>query len=242
MRLLTAGLGVIAMCLPLAAQDQADPFPADRPPLFNPEFKTLEQDPELVRLGLIVSSGGVEQGGVGMKCMACHGVEGMGARTGGIPRLAGLSAEYLEKQLKAFREGTRSSAIMTPIALGLSDGEMNAVSAYYASLDAQSLDSFPEVDQGAVQRGGALAASGLTGKDREVTACTSCHVNAEDRSEDGVPMLAAQHATYIQSQLKAWKDGMRRNDPLNVMKTIAEKLTEEEIEAVALYYERLAPE
>jgi cytochrome c553 len=242
MRILMTAMGLLLISLPAGAEGPKDPFPAERPPLFDPEFETPDQDKELVRQGLVIVSGGAERGGVEMKCMACHGVDGMGARIGSVPRLAGMSAGYLRKQMNAFRDGTRSSQVMTPIALGLSAREMMAVSAYYASIEAETLEGFPEADPAKVQQGGAVAATGIAEEDREITACTSCHVNAEGRSGETVPMLASQHATYIESQLDAWKTGMRRTDPLNVMKTIAETLTEEEIEAVALYYERLAPE
>ncbi|MHB8825444.1 MAG: c-type cytochrome, partial [Thiobacillus sp.] len=49
------------------------------------------------------------------------------------------------------------------------------------------------------------------------------------------PPIAGQHAAYTVSQLQAWKTGARTNDPQTLMKTVAEKLTDDEIHAVANY-------
>jgi cytochrome c553 len=50
------------------------------------------------------------------------------------------------------------------------------------------------------------------------------------------PPLAGQPSNYLASQLKAWKQGQRRNDPLGLMQHIAEKLDDSEISAVADWF------
>jgi len=66
-------------------------------------------------------------------CAACHGAEGISS-VGMWPNLAGQKEEYLTKQIKAFRDGTRTEPTMTPMAAGLSDEDIANISAYYASL------------------------------------------------------------------------------------------------------------
>ncbi|MCL1077930.1 cytochrome c [Parashewanella spongiae] len=66
-------------------------------------------------------------------CAACHGADGTSAIPM-YPNLKGQHAQYLEKQLKAFKDGTRKDPVMGPMAMPLSDADMKNISAYYASL------------------------------------------------------------------------------------------------------------
>ncbi len=68
-----------------------------------------------------------------MACAACHGVSGISS-TDIWPNLAGQKAGYLAKQLKAFRDGTRSDPVMTSMAKPLSDQDIDDLAAYYSSL------------------------------------------------------------------------------------------------------------
>lgn len=69
-----------------------------------------------------------------MACMGCHGADGMGMAAAGFPRLAGLPAGYLSKQLADFRSGSRKNPIMEPLAKALSASEIQAVSAALAAM------------------------------------------------------------------------------------------------------------
>ncbi|MBR9858781.1 MAG: c-type cytochrome [Oceanisphaera sp.] len=66
-------------------------------------------------------------------CAACHGAEGISA-VEIYPNLAGQKAAYIVSQLKAFKAGERNNAIMAPMAMPLSDQDMEDLAAYYASL------------------------------------------------------------------------------------------------------------
>jgi len=71
-------------------------------------------------------------------CNACHGANGVGIAPN-FPNLSGQKADYLVAQLKAFKSGERkgaSSAMMAPMAAGLSEQDMMDLAAYYSSLDA----------------------------------------------------------------------------------------------------------
>ncbi|XOV79925.1 MAG: c-type cytochrome [Aestuariibacter sp.] len=67
-------------------------------------------------------------------CIACHGANGI-SMIPMYPNLAGQKQQYLELQLKAFRDGTRKNPVMSPMAAGLSDQDIADISAYYANLN-----------------------------------------------------------------------------------------------------------
>lgn len=67
-------------------------------------------------------------------CVACHGSNGI-SQIPMYPNLAGQKQQYLEIQLKAFRDGTRKNMVMAPMAAGLSDEDIANLAAYYASLN-----------------------------------------------------------------------------------------------------------
>lgn len=165
-------------------------------------------------------------------CVACHGVEGAGNAAAGFPRLAGLDADYLLQQLEAYHAGTRTSPVMAPIAKALTDAEQAKVSEYYAlqEIDTAAAEITPDV----LKQGRELA---LTGDwENKIPACVSCHGPQGLGVDANFPRLAGQHASYIMSQIQAWKDGTRQNDSLNLMKVVAERLTAEQAKAVAAYF------
>ena len=66
-------------------------------------------------------------------CAGCHGAAGISANPM-WPNLAGQKDAYLVKQMKAFRDGTRSDPMMSPMAKPLTDADIDNLAAYYSSL------------------------------------------------------------------------------------------------------------
>ena len=66
-------------------------------------------------------------------CAACHGANGISANAL-WPNLAGQKADYIAKQLKAFKAGTRKDPLMSPQAAQLSDQDMENLAAYFSGL------------------------------------------------------------------------------------------------------------
>ena len=66
-------------------------------------------------------------------CAACHGANGISANAL-WPNLAGQKADYIIKQLKAFKAGTRKDPLMSPQAAQLSDQDIENVAAHFSSL------------------------------------------------------------------------------------------------------------
>ncbi len=66
-------------------------------------------------------------------CAGCHGPAGVSANPL-WPNLAGQKEAYLAKQIKAFREGTRTDPMMSPMAKPLTDDDIANLAAYFSSL------------------------------------------------------------------------------------------------------------
>ncbi|WP_018982140.1 c-type cytochrome [Salinimonas chungwhensis] len=169
-------------------------------------------------------------------CAACHGPDGNSAIPMN-PKLAGQHANYLVKQLKEFKlasqtggEEGRNNAVMNGMAAALSEQDMQDISAYYASQDL-NIGTTPEevIEPGeALYRGGDL--------ERGITACMACHgPRGNGMQLAGFPNISGQHTEYLASQLKAFRSGQRHNDMNGMMRDIAMKLTDEDIEVLSKY-------
>lgn len=66
-------------------------------------------------------------------CANCHGTQGKGVPEGSVPGLAGLKADYIEAQMKAFKSGERQATIMHQLAKGYSEEQIRLLAAYFAS-------------------------------------------------------------------------------------------------------------
>ena len=66
-------------------------------------------------------------------CAGCHGREGVSTNPM-WPSLAGQKEQYLAKQMRDFRDGNRHNPVMSPMAQGLSDQDIENLAAYYSSL------------------------------------------------------------------------------------------------------------
>ena len=175
----------------------------------------------------------------GGACFQCHGQTGEGDAAAAFPRLTGQSYGYLVKSLKDYASGARENEIMSPIAEALTEQEMRDVSAYYAGLEDDTVtpESAPDVEL--LQYGAALAAVGSF--ELGIQGCLNCHGPDGAGLGYGYPYLAGQHASYTEAQLRAWQDGSRTGDPLDIMANIATRMSDREIAAVAAYYASLPP-
>jgi cytochrome c553 len=198
---------------------------------------SLAADPREVALGREIAEGAALPEEI--TCSRCHGVLGIGRPEEQTPRLAGQPRLYLYKQLADFASGARLSEKMAPVARALTPAQRDAVAAYYASLHAVPYPEAPYGEPALVQEGGVLSALGDAG--RNIRACEICHADAGVGIAPSFPYLAGQYVYYTEKQMLLWKAGVRRNDPLDVMAEIAERLEEEEIRALALYFARVRP-
>ncbi len=166
-------------------------------------------------------------------CMTCHGADGMGMAAAGFPRLAGLSATYLIKQIDDFRSGARANPVMQPIAAALTDEEAKAVSERLAAMAGPKVSRIGRVEK-ARGLGQMLALRGDW--DRNIPECVACHGPGGVGVGDSFPPLAGQPAGYLEAQLDAWRHGTRKNDPNDLMGHIARSMSDSEIRAVSEYF------
>jgi cytochrome c553 len=163
------------------------------------------------------------------QCAACHGVDGNSSEPS-FPKLAGQAASYSYKQLIDFTSGARESLIMAPMLIGLSVQDLADISAYYASMKV-----IPgSVSEALLEQGQKLYRGG--NKETGAPACMACHgPSGAGMPAATWPALSGQHARYTEMQLEAFASGDRNNDPNDMMRDIAVKLSAEERKAVSAY-------
>lgn len=160
-------------------------------------------------------------------CFLCHGMQGESA-TELFPRLAGQNAAYLAKQLANFKSGERKSEVMPRMVTALTPQDMEALGLYFSR---QKSAPHPPADPRLAAKGEAIYRQG--GAATEVAACVGCHGERGYGSEK-LPRLAGQVAGYLATQLRNFGKRVRTNDNA-VMHTVAAKMSEDEILAVAEY-------
>lgn len=170
----------------------------------------------------------------GQVCAACHAADG-NSQIPANPKLAGQFPEYLYKQLVNFRpqggkKAERDNAVMAGMTANLSAADLQDVAAYYAS---QKLKPSAAKDKDLATLGQKLFRGGnaATG----VAACAGCHGPAGAGMPAQYPRIAGQFAEYTEAQLKAFRSGARANDPNSMMRSVAARMTDREIQAVAEY-------
>jgi len=187
---------------------------------------------------LIAVGGG--PGGAGTACFSCHGLQGQGDAGGVFPRLAGLDAHYLAKQMDDYASGTRSDPVMTRIAQQLSQADRQSVALYYAELTARApLSGSTAADASLIQRGATLYAQGSA--ERGIQACTNCHGPGGRGLNRVYPSIAGQPLSYVETQFRQWQAGIRRNDIADLMGSVARQMTDADIRAVSAYVAGLPP-
>lgn len=169
-------------------------------------------------------------------CGACHGPDG-NSPAPNFPKLAGQGERYLSKQMHDIKDGKRTVLEMTGMLTNLSDQDLADLAAYFAS----QKGSVGAADPKLVARGEKLFRGGDL--EKGLPACTGCHSpNGAGIAAAGFPHLSGQHATYIAKQLTDFRkeEAGRANDgDAAIMRTIARKLSDEDIAAVSSYIQGL---
>ncbi len=167
-------------------------------------------------------------------CVACHGADG-NSPAPTFPKLAGQNPSYIAKQLKDIKNGVRPSPMMMAFAnmVGTDEDRAN-VAAFFSSQTVKAGTADAEL----AAKGKMIYTAGIPGKG--VAACVACHGPAGEGNDLAVfPQLQGQHAAYTETQLKAFRDETRANDPSRMMRDVAAKLSDKEIKAVASYLQAM---
>jgi cytochrome c553 len=167
-------------------------------------------------------------------CAACHAADGNSIGPAN-PKIAGQVPEYLHKQLVDFKpqggkKAARENAVMSGMVANLSEADMKNLAAYYSG---QKLKPAAAADKELAALGQKVWRGGnaQTG----VPACAGCHGPTGAGIPAQYPRVAGQYAEYLATQLRAFKEGGRANDPNGMMRGVAARLSEREIKAVAEY-------
>ena len=174
---------------------------------------------------LIAMSGG--EGGARYACATCHGPRGEGNGFD-APRLAGMPAGYLQKQIEDYAAGLRAHEVMRDAARFLDSHERVWVANHYAALLPVAL---PPATEEAI----AAATPGLY-----AGACQQCH-GIEGVGTANGPPLNAQPAFYLTHQLQDGQISKRRNDGNHVMLKVAQQLGAAEVRQLSLYLAQIPP-
>lgn len=189
-------------------------------------------------------------------CAACHGQEGISISGAVGPNLAGQGQKYILKQLHDFKSGARADPVMGAQVASLSEEDMENLAAYYASLPVApaSTSGAGENPEEMLMLGQALYRGG--DMERGIPACAACHGPSGAGIEPAAfPLLSAQHFDYTRAQLQKFYAAatlqeqpsdvdkatvtVRANDPNEMMRDIAAKMTPKQIEAVSHYIQGL---
>lgn len=165
-------------------------------------------------------------------CATCHGPDAEGTANGTFPRIAGLPAAYVVRQLEAFKSGKRANAIMAPIASALDTDQMQAMGAYLSDLK-PAHPAPPQADEATLRLGQTLVTAGRP--DKNVMACIDCHGPRLMGGGPDIPPLSGQWQSYLAAQLQAFKSGGRPGGPQDLMSTVARGLSDADIQAAATY-------
>jgi len=176
-------------------------------------------------------------------CAACHGRNGKGGKGGEYPRIAGLSEQYIAKQLRAFKARERINIPMFPYATErelppddvrdisrlLSEielpTEIPVFDETWSSLDrllaSQAVFKVPPVDGGDAEQGADLYEE----------ECSECH-GEDGWGEDDAPQIAGQHTDYLRRQIAQFRSGERLNED---MEDVFEFLESQDLEDIFAY-------
>ena len=160
-------------------------------------------------------------------CVSCHGAAGS-STIAANPKLAGQPESYLYKQLVDFTTPNRQQPVMTLYAKMLTDAEKKNVAAYLAT---QVQKPGAAKNKDTVQLGKKIYRGGIA--EKNVPACASCHGPAGAGNPARYPRIGGQHQDYTIAQLEGFKAKGRKNSA--EMTTIAERMSTDEIKAVADY-------
>ncbi len=162
-------------------------------------------------------------------CAGCHGTNG-NSNNPVWPKLAGQHAFYVKKELRDFQNGRRKDSTMAPMAAGLDDVDIENLAVFFASVpstvEAASADKIKLGEK--IYRAGKV--------DNGLPACIACHgPNGAGSAPAHFPRIGGQHAAYLSKALKDFKAETRNNDHQAMMRDIAGRMNNKEIEAVSSY-------
>lgn len=167
------------------------------------------------------------------ECSTCHGPQGV-STSPTFPNLAAQTPQYLEAQLKAFRDRSRADphaqAFMWGMAAQLTDATIKDIAEYFSK---QPPARGEPAGPAEVAAGREIFEKGVEKQD--VPACITCHGDKAQGNEL-FPRLAGQRRSYLEKQLEAFAANLRENEIMHANST---KMTARQISDVAAFLSSL---
>ncbi len=169
-------------------------------------------------------------------CAACHGADGNSVNPE-WPKLAGQHETYTHKQLMDYQSGRRENALMVAQVAALDEQDMRDLAAFYS----RQQITLGTADEDLAERGERIYRGGIPAAG--VAACTACHGPTGSGNPAAMfPALAGQHAQYTADQLRYFRNEQRANDNGRMMRNLATRMSDADIEAVSSYISGLRAE
>lgn len=165
-------------------------------------------------------------------CAGCHNPDG-NSEIPENPKLSGLDAAYIARQLKDFKSGDRHSNVMVNIIPMVDEQEYKSLAVFFS---VQKRTNGAAADKAQAAQGKLIYDDGILGS--AVPACAGCH-NEDGSGSAKYPKLSGQNTPYVIQQLLDFKNGVRTNDAKAAMQAVAKRMNESEINAVAHYVSTL---
>jgi len=181
-------------------------------------------------------------------CAGCHGEFGQGSLGGEYPRLAGLDAEYIAKQLSDFKQRKRINIPMIPFANDreLPGDDVRVIAEYLSRIELPTrLAPVDEENFDALKR---LHASKRVvnikdypgdielGRTFYHDECANCHgKDGSGNKKKKAPMLAGQYSEYLLRQIQNYRSGTRLHDEDEDDREVFVEISDEEVNGMLAY-------
>ncbi len=158
-------------------------------------------------------------------CTGCHGADGNSAQSV-FPSIAGLNANYLSQQLRAFKAGRRKNSTMQGLAATLSEQDIADLAAHYSKQKMRPTRFWPKVLS--LQ----LRANLEIGEALYKQSCARCH-GLTGLGQGIFPALAGQYSDYAVAQMLAFKTANREEH--SIMRDVAKGLSDKDLRLISDY-------
>lgn len=168
-------------------------------------------------------------------CALCHGQYSQGTPGMMSPRLAGLPREYIAKEMRYYRDGTRDYApmVVTSQIKQMTDKDIDDISEYLGDLDIRQM-GLPEIPEHA-------DGDPESGRQLFMRECKGCHAsNGHGKPHKGVPPVAGQYASYLLNQIDRFRSKARFHDD-DPDDDLFDEFTASDLDNVIAFVTRLPP-
>jgi cytochrome c553 len=150
-----------------------------------------------------------------------------------------MNPDYLAHALSMFKDGTRASVVMEPVAQGLSDNDMRALATYFSAQHPPLAQALHVPSKDIISAGRRLAESGGA---NGVPPCFSCHGFSGQGNGARFPAIAGQPTTFLITRIHEFQARARVEQPKpGSMTEVASRMDDAQIEASAAYFSVTMP-